>query len=246
MIEILLLRLDAPLMSFGAPIVDNLGFCQEFPSLSLVTGLLGNALGYTHQQFDLLSRLQTRIRYAVRRDRLGRQIMDYQTVDLGQDHLNGTGWTTRGVVEERGKGEATSGTHIRYRHYRADSVYSLAVSLEPADEEPSVDTLERALMRPARPLFIGRKPCLPSSPLFLGRRTGESLYEALKEMPRLAQERADPQMGPIPAWWPVSEAGEGESMEIVVTDERDWRNQIHVGRRRMRRGSVCPAEVAHE
>ena len=45
MVDALLLRLDAPLMSFGAPMVDSNGVIQEFPALSMLTGLLGNALG---------------------------------------------------------------------------------------------------------------------------------------------------------------------------------------------------------
>lgn len=118
--DILLLRFDAPLMSFGAPAVDNRRVIQEMPALSQVVGLLGNALGYDHADGDALSRLQTRLRLGSRADRPGEALVDYQTVDLGQDFLSEPGWTTRGKPEVRGGG-FSKGTHIRYRHFWADA-----------------------------------------------------------------------------------------------------------------------------
>ena len=43
---------------------------------------------------------------------------------------------------------------------------TVALRLEPDGEEPTLDDLAQALQEPARPLFIGRKPCLPSTPLY--------------------------------------------------------------------------------
>ena len=42
----LILHLDAPLMAFGAPIVDQHGETGDVPLPSMIAGLLGNALGY--------------------------------------------------------------------------------------------------------------------------------------------------------------------------------------------------------
>ena len=47
--DALILRFDAPLMSFGGPMVDHNGVVQDFPPTSLLTGLIGNALGYEHR-----------------------------------------------------------------------------------------------------------------------------------------------------------------------------------------------------
>ena len=41
MIEVLLLRFDAPLMSFGGPIVDQRGVTRDFPAASMLAGLIG-------------------------------------------------------------------------------------------------------------------------------------------------------------------------------------------------------------
>jgi CRISPR-associated Cas5-like protein len=45
MIPILLLRLEAPLMSFGGVAIDYRGVTRTFPGCAMLTGLITNALG---------------------------------------------------------------------------------------------------------------------------------------------------------------------------------------------------------
>jgi CRISPR system Cascade subunit CasD len=247
MLDVLLLRLDAPLMSFGGVVVDNRGVTLDFPLLSMIAGFLGNSLGYDHRDAERLSALQVRLRYAVRCDRPGQRVTDYQTVDLGQDHLVDTGWTTRGAREERGKGVATSGTSIRYREYWADAVYTVVVTLSPAEGSPDVVALERALQEPERPLFVGRKTCLPAAPMLLGRTTATSLRAALEAVPRIAPERSrDGATATLTAWLPEGEDAGSDWREIPVTDERDWENQIVVGRRLVRQTRLTLREARDE
>ena len=146
--DCLLLRLDAPLMSFGGIVIDQINPVDRFPGRSLLTGLLGNALGWDHRDSAALSRLQDRLRHAARWDAQPERIVDYQTVDLGQEHLVDTGWTTRGRREDRGSGDATSGTHQRYRHYWANGVATAAIALTDS-EAPDLAALEQALRAPA-------------------------------------------------------------------------------------------------
>jgi CRISPR system Cascade subunit CasD len=243
MMEILILRFDAPLVSFGGVQVDQRGVTREFPGRSMLTGLVANALGYDHSAFEQLQRLQVRLRYAVRRDRAGTRLIDFQTVDLGQDFMR-EGWTTRGAPEGRGGGSAKAGTHIRYRHYLADALYTLAFTLDPAEEEPSLDRVEAALREPERPLFLGRKCCLPATPLVVGRTSAISLGAAVRAAPPVPG-RTDVQEALL-AWWPVEEGDHAlGSREVPVTDERDWANQVHVGRRFFREGRL-PLEVGND
>jgi CRISPR system Cascade subunit CasD len=228
--EVLLLRLDAPLMSFGGVVVDELGVTEPFPTRSMLAGLLGNALGYDHRDAEALSRLQDRLRHAVRRDRPGSLLVDFQTVDLGQPFLS-EAWTTRGIAVSRRGGSAATSTHIRRRHFWADAVFTVALALDPENEEPGLSRCTAALGEPERPLFLGRKPCLPSLPLVLATGRAESLHQALRRAP--LSERAV-QGGPWAAWWP--EVGEpappsGKGRLMPISDERDWSNQIHTGRR---------------
>ena len=235
--EVLLLRLDAPLMSFGGTVVDERGVTEEAPTRSMLTGLLGNALGYDHRDAERLQRLQDRLCHAVRRDRPGRALVDFQTVDLGQPFL-GEGWTTRGIAVSRRGGSAATGTHIRRRHYQADAVFTVALTLEPAAESPDLARCAAALAEPERPLFLGRKPCIPSLPLVLGTVRTASLHAALLRAPFSARATKD---GPWAAWWP--EVGEpappaGAGRLLPIYDERDWTNQIHTGRRFLWEGRI--------
>src|SRR5262249_18313265 len=159
-------------------------------------------------------------------DRLGHPLVDYQTVDLGQDWMlpENAGWTTHGRLATR-KGASGDATHQRYRHYRADSICTVALTLVGA-EAPSPDPMASALREPMRPLFIGRKSCLPAAPILLDVIEGASLVGVLASMPRAP--RAD--LGLLRAcWWDgdTDDASVGESRTVPVTDERDWRNRIH-------------------
>jgi CRISPR system Cascade subunit CasD len=242
MLDLLLLRLDAPLMSFGGVKVDKRGVTTDFPGLSLLAGLIGNALGYDHRDTEALTALQARIRYAVRRDRLGERITDYQTVDLGQEHLAEPAWTTRGEVEGRAGGPASSGTHIRLRDYWADSVFTVALRLDPEDLRPTLQDVESALECPERPIFIGRKPCLPSAKLVLGRARAESFAAALQQAPALPEARRDGTQST--AWLPEEEPFAGPINEVQVFDERDWANQIVAGRRLVKQVVLPLPEVS--
>lgn len=242
--RVLVLRFDAPLVSFGAPAIDQNGVVQSFPALSMLTGLIANALGWDHRDIDKLEDLQNRLRYAARSDRRGESLLDYQTVDLGTEWMvaENAGWTTRGRIAERA-GASGEATHQRYRHYRADSIHTVAVTTV-GNGPPSLDDLATALREPMRPLFIGRKCCLPAAPLLLDVVEAASLVGVLIQTPRAR--RAD--HGLLPAcWWDGDDDGGSQdaSRVVPVSDERDWRNRVHVGRRLMREGHVDPPEPTH-
>jgi CRISPR system Cascade subunit CasD len=228
----LMLRLEAPLMAFGGSVVDANGIVRPFPAKSLVTGLLANALGYDQSESERHERLQQRLLIATRLDRPGETIVDFQTVDLGQAMFDQTGWTARGQREDRRGGPASSGTHIRYRHFRADGCATLALALDPANEDPTLDAVAAAVAEPARPLFIGRKSCIPSGPLLLGIVEAQTVLDALKRWPTLDRKAAE-----LPAQWPIEVRESGERT-LPLTDERDWRNQIHTGQRLVNEGTI--------
>ncbi|HSR53606.1 MAG TPA: type I-E CRISPR-associated protein Cas5/CasD [Acidobacteriota bacterium] len=243
-VRFLILRLDAPLMSFGGVAVDEVGDTLAFPTLSMLAGLIGNALGYRHQDFAQLQRLQERMLYAARRDRPGRELEDFQTVLLGQDFMR-QAWTTYGKAVSRGGGSAT-GTHIRRRRYWADAAYTVALTLRPGEEEPTLEACAEALQSPERPLFIGRKPCLPAQPIFAGMLQAEDFRAALCQAP-LARDPS-PDDEPLAVWWPREgpQAESGQGRLLAVYDIRDWANQIHSGRRFVWETHIPRQEVARE
>ena len=226
----LILSFDAPIMSFGGVVVDNFGYTDPFPSASMLAGLIGNALGYDRAEGERLQVLQDRLVYAARVDRPGLPLMDFQTAAIAKDDK---GWTTRGEPEGRAGGEIR-GKHIRYRHYWADRVVRVALRLEPADGPPDLDEISAALVAPARPLFIGRKPCLPSAPILADRVEASSAVGALELLTPFSTGEL------VELFWPDGE--DGVSMPLKAFDHtgrRDWVSGVHGGWERWNRGVLA-------
>lgn len=219
--RIILMRLEAPLMAFGREMVDATGPTRDDPDVSLLTGLFANALGWSRSEVDRHQALQDRLVHAVRIDREGEALIDFQTAQIA---ITDRGWTTRGMPEGReGGANSYKSPHLRYRHYRADASLTVAVTLKDANTPPTLDDLATALDEPARPLFIGRKPCLPSEPFKLSVVEAESLVAALDQMPADAATRHV---------LPVAEATAiptGYQREERRTTRRDWISGVHAG-----------------
>ena len=238
----LILRLDAPLMSFGGVVIDNFGVSDAWPSVSLLAGLIGNALGYRRTDGDALQDLQDRLVFACRADREGERLRDFQTADLKQ---NDKGWTTRGRPEGReGGGKTYFGMHIRHRDYWADRIVTVAMRLEPAEGEPALEWIANALSSPARPLFIGRKPCLPATPLFAGWSDGMSALDAVSRFPVPDPEDADRGGEPrdYAAFAPVHDLPHPfvaeRFREVRVSGKRNWSSDVHGGEQRWLEGRL--------
>ena len=234
------MRLEAPLMSFGGETVDNLGVIRRFPSASMLTGLLANALGWRRVEAQRHQELQDRLVFAARIDREpagGLRMTDFQTAHLG---ANDRGWTTRGAPEERAGGANTYlAPHLRFRDYFADMRVTIALRLEPAEAAPTLEGLGHALQEPARPLFIGRKPCLPSVPLYQGTLDAGSALLALLQVSLEDRGNAPGRVGLM---WPD---GEGDarvepSNTLMLTDQRNWISGLHGGGRLVLQGTASP------
>jgi CRISPR system Cascade subunit CasD len=239
--EALILRVDAPMMSFGGVVVDQHGFTDRFPGQAMLTGLFANALGLSHGDSRELEGLQSRVKYAARWDVAPQPLLDYQTVDLGQDSMKEAGWTTRGKPEQRGKGEATAGTSQRFRHYWADGLMTIAVALD-SDDWPSLEHLGQALRHPKRPLFLGRKSCVPARPLLDPTTplvSGPNLLDILRSVgawDRAGRRRVH--SGQLEACWPADGTQQSRSGRPVY-DLRDWRNQLMAGSRWRSEGLIA-------
>ena len=243
MTRYLILNLEAPLMSFGGETVDNLGVIRPFPAASMLTGLLANSLGWRRVERERHQHLQDRLVFAARIDREpagGVRMTDFQTAQLG---ANDQGWTTRGRPEGRAGGANTyNAPHLRYRDYWADMRVTIALHLEPSEDTPNLDDLEAALREPARPLFIGRKPCLPSCQLSAGFSEGETALAALLD-------REDGKLvSGTRLLWPRNDSPADLAalnvrlhLEQMLTDQRNWVSGLHGGGR-----AVCYGTTALE
>jgi CRISPR system Cascade subunit CasD len=226
----LLIRLSAPLIAFGGETIDNFGVIRDFPALSMITGLIANALGWDRGDDALHNSLQHRLRAGTRLETAGMRLTDFQTAQLA---ANDKGWTTWGTVEERRGGAASyESPHLRYRDYHSDVTALVALRLEPADENPTLDAIAAALDRPKRPLFIGRKPCIPAGRLMAGWVTAENVLSALQTAAEIDS------VGGIRAQWPNGEGQLPGDRLLDVCDERNWTSGMHGGWRPVREGLI--------
>lgn len=157
---VLMLRLAAPMQSWGTDSKFEVRKTNREPTKSGVVGLLAAALGVRRDQTEVLHRLN-RLRIAVRVDREGVLLRDFHTA----------------------KSEKTS--YVTRRYYLSDAVF--LVGLEDEDED-YLRSLEQALRNPVFPLFLGRRSCPPTLPLCLGMRDS-SLEQALRAEPSLVPVR---------------------------------------------------------
>ena len=222
----LIVRLEAPLMAFGGETIDAYGVIRPFPALSMLTGLFANALGWRRIERERHQGLQDRLVFAARIDREpdgGVRMTDFQSAAINNTERS---WTTRGAPEGRGGG--TYQNHLRWRDYYADMRVTVALRLEPVEAAPTLDDLAGALQEPMRPLFIGRKPCLPSAPLFGGFADGETALGALLTAPE------DDDAGQsCRLLWPEREGVDNISpgRMYLLTDQRNWVSGLHGGGR---------------
>jgi CRISPR system Cascade subunit CasD len=205
------LRLMAPLMAFGGVAIDQIGPTRDFPSASALTGLFANALGWRRQDGPAHQALQDRMEFGALIAQEGLMLTDTQNAKL---EANDRGWTTWGRPDERA-GATYDSPHRRRRDYLADHDCRVVLRLAPGDG-PDLDTLAAALDRPARPLFIGRKPCLPSAPLFAGWVEGTDARSALVALAL-----------PGRAMW----AARGDEPGQDMPDLRNWISGLHGGGR---------------
>lgn len=233
----LLIRLSSPLIAFGGETIDNFGVIRDFPALSMMTGLMANALGWNRGDDLQHNRLQARLRLGARLESVPEYLREYQTAELFEDDA---GWTTYGQPEGRAKSPIYSPskngrkslTLQRYRDYHADLTALLAVRLEPAEEAPTLEDIAQALDRPQRPLFIGRKPCLPVGRLVAGWVDADTVLQALQLVPVPHKHSS------LRAQWPDGEGQLPGDRLVDVCDERNWSSGVHGGWRPVREGLI--------
>jgi CRISPR system Cascade subunit CasD len=236
--RLLMLSLAAPLMAFGREMIDQNGPTREGPDASMLTGLVANALGWERGEHGKLQRLQDRLEFGVRIDRDGEELRDFQTAQLSRADR---GWTTRGRPEERAGGAATyDSPHIRLRHYRADAALAVALLLQDAQEPPTLEEIALAFDEPMRPLFIGRKPCLPAAPIFVGLVEAEGIVEALLQ-DRGPGLRLIVSAREADRWMEAAGMSSLRREEQRWTVRRDWRAGVHAGQERR---SILTPEAA--
>ena len=213
--QIFTLTFRAPLMVLQGPRIDNWPQGLPIPTRSMVTGLIGAALGVSRREADTLQSIQDTMRLAVVVHRRGVEVVDYQTANLSKPHLRGPMWSSGTTILEREGGD-TEGTRIQHRPYVCDGHMTVLVQL--LDGAPfTAEHIIEAFDQPKRVLAYGRMSCPP-----IGRIAGDvlsvgSLEEAVSELPGdiyLPSEVIEPQWG---------------DLLVSIPGTRDWRSRLHGG-----------------
>jgi CRISPR system Cascade subunit CasD len=196
-VKSVVLRLAGPLQSWGGSSQFNRRETRGEPTKSGLIGLLAAACGRRRQDpiDDLL-----RLRFGVRTDRPGSLLRDYHTVsDYRGRPLPSAALTGKGMQKPTSPAKYT---HVTQRYYLQDAVFVAAVN----GPREVLDTLHDALLRPAFPLALGRRACVPTQPLVLHPEDDEDLWRG----DPLAVLRAVPwQARPVP--------GTGGPVHLPVT-----------------------------
>ena len=149
----LLLRLAAPMQSWGVGSKFNNRMTNREPTRSGVIGMVACAMGIRRD--DSLGELEE-LRFGVRIDQPGELQRDFQMVHQ-EEGIKGNPWLT-------------------YRYYLHDAVFLAALD----GSDNLLTRIEEALYHPAFPIFLGRMSCPPVGELCLGIRQ-MSFMEALRQ-----------------------------------------------------------------
>lgn len=168
----LLLRLEAPLQSYGTGSKFEIRKTDALPSKSALIGLLAAALG-RRRDSDLQD--LNALRFGVRADLPGEVTYDFQMARLVRKKRTGDD-----VVP-----------YITYRYYIQDGIFLVGFESE---DMAFLRELDEAMHHPVFHLFLGRKSYVPTPPISLGVRD-LSLEDALRQeawlVPDWRQSRAD-------------------------------------------------------
>ena len=177
--SVLILRLTAPMQSWGLQSRFSVRDTAREPTKSGVVGLLGAALGRPRDaDFSDLNALLM----AVRIDRPGTVRRDYHTAGGGTvPNRKAYGVAESSADINKPVTEGKLRTVPSNRYYLADADFRVALAA--GDNENFLRELERAVQQPHWPLFLGRKAFVPNQPLCHGVFDVTDLKDALRSEP---------------------------------------------------------------
>ncbi|MFF9864224.1 type I-E CRISPR-associated protein Cas5/CasD [Streptomyces sp. NPDC013953] len=223
---VLVLRLAAPLQSWGGPSRYNRRETRPQPTKSGVLGLLAAAEGRSREASitDLLD-----LRLGVRVDQPGSLLRDYHTASNPNGlPLPSAKVNAKGVQTKTSPAKYTS---VTQRFYLQDAVFVAALR-GPA---PLLERLEHAVRQPAYPLSLGRRSCPPTGPVSLGLQTDAELPDALAAIPWQAtsHRRSQVQATEVTLEATVEDRA-GDQVAEDVPDTYDLKTGTLFGRREVR------------
>lgn len=153
----LLLRLAAPLQSWGSSSKFNIRTTEREPTKSGVIGMIAASLGIQRNDNPEKLKPLAKLKFGVRVEQEGKLLKDFH------------------MVHEIKNGKVKD-SHLTERYYLSDAVFVAGFE---SDDKELLEKIANAVQKPVYPMFLGRRSCPPTLPVFLEIRD-ESLYDALK------------------------------------------------------------------
>ncbi len=161
--ELLVIRLMAPMSSWGEPAVGEYRPSGNWPGESALLGLVGAALGVERADAPTQRALQDGIRFAVGVLSPGDLLRDYHTAQVpGRSALKGRPHRTR--RDELAVGKSDLNTVLSTRDYRQNGDWLVAMAMT-STSRWSITSVADALKKPHFVLYLGRKSCPLAAPL---------------------------------------------------------------------------------
>ena len=189
--QVLPLRLEGPLQSWGDSARWSIRDTRPEPTMSGVLGVVAAAAGWRLDDDGdrRVDDLAGKIRLAVRADREGAPLRDYHTIG-GTRSGGETPWS--GLLTAEGKAKRNSSnalhTEVSERNYLCDACFLVMLEADGL----TLDAIEGALRAPVWSPFLGRKACVPAAPMYPARpdvpgRLAVPLIEAISSYPWLGR-----------------------------------------------------------
>lgn len=195
--QVLALRFEAPLQSWGDSAKWSVRDTRSEPTMSGVLGLVAASCGWrlSDDGDRRVAALAKRLRFGVRADREGAPLRDYHTIG-GTRSGRETPWTGLLTAEGKTKRNQSNGalhTEVSERNYLCDACFLVMLQADDA----TLNEIEDALRSPVWPQFLGRKACVPAAPVCPARPHGPSrvpgpLIDAISAFPWLGRAQDQP------------------------------------------------------
>jgi len=217
------MRLVAPIGSLQAPRIDTHSDTLPVPTRSMVTGLIGAALGIGYAQPEVLQQVQDTMRLAFVVHKASTIERDYHTVRMGLRHMIGPMWWhdghRLGVIDRKGGDEERTITGERPLTCDLD----LTIIVELLSGAPfTAQAILDALREPVHPLGVGQRSCLPTEPI------AGNILEAASSLIDAVRRVTRPGAVYLPAAAVFGTAAWGD-LYISVPAGRDWISRAHGG-----------------
>lgn len=161
--------LAGPLQSWGPPSPWDVKTTYMMPTKSGIVGLISACFGYRRGD-PRIQELSDGLSMAVRADRPGSLIEDFQSIHSNKPYMVSASGTKR----TSSAGAATS--IVVRKHYIQDARFTVFLS----GKEELLRNICKAMKAPVFLTYLGRKTCVPTEPIIPELVEAQNIYEVLR------------------------------------------------------------------